>query len=121
MATNSPVPFNIPLQLVQVPGGKATQQQNAPFTNNNNSKGSIPPPLVTKTALAQSASRNFAGADNSIAPGTYPVSIKITYVDDLKNTRRVIVNSTCHCFWRSVIINSTSRGIGNSTSNSNND
>jgi hypothetical protein len=98
IATNSPVPFNIPLQLVQVPGGKATQQQNAPFTNNNNSKGSILPPLVTKTALAQSASRNFAGADNSIAPGTYPVSIKITYVDDLKNTRQVIVNSTVNVF-----------------------
>ena len=98
IATNSPVPFNIPLQTVQVPGGKAQQQQNAPFTNNNNSRGSIPPPLLTTTALGQSASTNFAGIDNNLAPGTYPVSIKITYVDDLKNTRQVIVNSTVNVF-----------------------
>ena len=98
IATNSPVPFNIPLQIVQVPEGKAQQQQNAPFTNNNNSRGSIPPPLLTKTALGQSTSTNFAGIDNNLAPGTYPVSIKITYVDDLKNTRQVIVNRTVDVF-----------------------
>jgi hypothetical protein len=98
IATNSPVPFSIPLQTVQLPGGKAQQQQNAPFTNNNNPRGSIPPPLLTTTALGQSTSRNFAGIDNNLAPGTYPVSIKITYVDDLKNTRQVIVNSTVNVF-----------------------
>jgi hypothetical protein len=98
IATNSPVPFSIPLQAVQLPGGKAQQQQNAPFTNNNNPRGSIPPPLLTTTALDQSTSRNFVGIDNNLAPGTYPVSIKITYVDDLKNTRQVIVNSTVNVF-----------------------
>ncbi|PWU82188.1 MAG: hypothetical protein DLM72_03240 [Candidatus Nitrosopolaris wilkensis] len=98
IATNSPVPFSIPLQAVQLPGGKAQQQQNAPFTNNNNPRGSIPPPLLTTTALDQSTSRNFVGIDTNLAPGTYPVSIKITYVDDLKNTRQVIVNSTVNVF-----------------------
>jgi hypothetical protein len=98
MATNSPVPFNIPLHIVQAPEGKAQQQQSAPFTNNNNSRGSIPPPLLTTAASGQSASTNFAGIDNNLAPGTYPVSIKITYVDDLKNARQVIVNSTVDVF-----------------------
>ena len=91
IATNSPVPFNIPLQIVQVPLGKAQQQQGVPPINNNNSRGSIPPPLLTKTTLDQST-RNFAGI------GAYPVSIKITYVDDLKNTREVIVNRTVDVF-----------------------
>jgi hypothetical protein len=98
IATNSPVPFNIPLHTVQAPGGNAQQQQSAPFTNNNNSGGSIPPPLLTTAALGQSASTNFAGIDNDLAPRTYPVSIKITYVDDLKNARQVIVNSTVDVF-----------------------
>ncbi|MGB7953755.1 MAG: hypothetical protein WCF23_07220 [Candidatus Nitrosopolaris sp.] len=98
IATNSPVPFNIPLHTVQAPGGKAQQQESAPFTNNNNSRGSIPSPLLTTAASGQSASTNFAGIDNNLAPGTYPVSIKITYVDDLKNARQVIVNSTVDVF-----------------------
>ena len=91
IAANSPVPFNIPLQIVQVPLGTAQQQQSAPSTNNSNLRGNIPPPLLAKTASDQST-RNFAGI------GTYPVSIKITYVDDLKNTLDVIVNSTVNVF-----------------------
>jgi hypothetical protein len=99
IATNSPVPFNIPLEIVQVPGGKAQQQQqqNASIANNNNSRGSIAPPYISETTLGQSIGRNLSGTNN-ISPGIYPVSIKITYVDDLKNTREVIVNSTINVF-----------------------
>jgi predicted lipid-binding transport protein (Tim44 family) len=100
IATNSPVPFNIPLEIVQVPGGKTQkqQQQNASIVNNSNSRGTNPPPLLSETTLGQSTGRNFSGTNNNISPGTYPVSIKITYVDDLKNTREAIVNSTINVF-----------------------
>jgi hypothetical protein len=102
IATNSPVPFNIPLEIVQGPGGKAQQQQqqqqNASIANNNNSRGSNPPALLSETTLGQSTGRNFSATNNNISPGTYPVSIKITYVDDLKNTRELIANSTINVF-----------------------
>jgi hypothetical protein len=78
IATNSPVPFNIPLQTVQLPTSGQHQQNTT--TINKNPKESVPVPLTTATY--------------NTAPGTYPVSLKITYRDDLKNTHQIVVNST---------------------------
>jgi len=65
IGVNSPVPFNIPLQM-QIPIANAQQQQNA----------------TTK------------GTSENVSRGQYPVSLKITYSDDLKNIHDVVVNSS---------------------------
>ena len=74
IVANSPVPFNIPLQIVQVPLGTAQQQQSAPSTNNSNLRGSVTPPLLAKTASDQST-RNFAGV--VLALGHIPFQLKL--------------------------------------------
>ncbi|HET7149146.1 MAG TPA: hypothetical protein VFI73_11680 [Candidatus Nitrosopolaris sp.] len=91
IATNSPVPFNLPFQPVQFPLGKAEKQLNATAADNNISRGSIPSTLLSKARLNQSTSTNFAGILDNIATGIYPISLKITYVDDLKNNHEVII------------------------------
>ena len=61
---NLPVPFNIPLQAVHVPISKSQQQ-------------------------------NSAGNDNYTgALGAYPISLEITYTDNLKNIHNLIINNT---------------------------
>jgi hypothetical protein len=65
IGVNSPVPFNIPFQM-QIPIANAQQQQNA----------------TTK------------GTSENVSRGQYPVSLKITYSDDLKNIHDVVVNSS---------------------------
>ena len=55
---------------------------------------SLPPPqylgdLQPDSPLPFSIPLNV---DNGISPGTYPVSLKITYSDDLKNTHELILN-----------------------------
>ena len=98
IAVNSPVPFNIPLQAVSSP--KAQTLNNPP--QNTPSGRTFTPPFA-KASLEQPSDSNVTGASNSPPPGTYPVSLRVTYVDDLKNTRQTIVNS-------SVIVPNTQAG-----------
>jgi hypothetical protein len=89
IAVNSPVPFNIPLQAVS---SSKAQPMNS-HTGNTPSERTTTPPF-TKTAMEQPSDANVTGTDNSQLPGTYPVSIRLTYVDDLKNTRQTIINGS---------------------------
>ncbi len=88
IAVNSPVPFNIPLQAIS-----------SPKAQNLNSPSSLPSgrtftPAFAKTVLEQPNDASVTGTSNTPAPGTYPVSIRVTYVDDLKNTRQSIINGS---------------------------
>jgi hypothetical protein len=106
IAANSPVPFNIPLQIVS-PG----KQRQDSSSSNNNSTGNIPP-LTTNTSN-QSTNNNIIGINNNLPAGLYPVSIKITYIDDLKNTRQLIVNNTVNVIdAQSSSITHEARGAG---------
>jgi hypothetical protein len=71
IAANLPLPFNIPLQAVPI---SENQHHNQPVSLQN-----------TYTA----------GNDNNTAAlGAYPVSLQITYTDNLKNIHNLIINST---------------------------
>jgi hypothetical protein len=87
IATNSSKPFNIPLQAMNLPISKS-QRQNGVSSDKNEETA----PSLTRIALNSSA--DFAmGIENNTAPGIYPVSLKITYYDDLKNSHDVIIDS----------------------------
>jgi hypothetical protein len=88
IAVNSPVPFNIPLQAVS----PRAQSMNSPPENTPSGR-TITPPL-TKTALEQPSNTNVPETGNSPLSGTYSVSIRITYVNDLKNTEQTIINGS---------------------------
>ena len=89
IAPNSPMPFNIPLQAVHVPITKSHQQNNI-TTDKNEEKI----PSLTRIALNSPAMKSYGtGTGNNTAPGIYPVLLKITYIDDLKNSHGVIVDS----------------------------
>jgi hypothetical protein len=88
IAVNSPVPFNIPLQAIS-----------SPQAQNLNNPSSVPSgrtftPAFAKTVLEQPNAANLTGISNTPFPGIYPVSIRVTYVDDLKNTRQAIINGS---------------------------
>lgn len=86
IATNSPKPFNISLQAVPVPISKSQQQ--------NTDKNEEKIPSLTGIALNSSAMKSYGmTTENNIAPGIYPVLLKVTYIDDLKNSHEVIVDS----------------------------
>ena len=90
IATNSPVPFNIPLQTEQVSIAKGQQQNNTTTNKNVNEKI----PSLTRIALNSSPIRSYQmGTDDNTAPRMYPVLLKITYSDDLKNGHEIVVNS----------------------------
>jgi hypothetical protein len=89
IAVNSPVPFNIPLQAVS---SLKAQTLNSPPQNTPSGR-TFPPPF-TKTALEQPNNSNLTGTGNSPLSGTYLVSIRVTYVDDLKNTRQTTIIGT---------------------------
>jgi hypothetical protein len=72
LPANSPIPFSIPLKVIQTP---AAAEQN---TNKAVKTVSQPPSYISPPASTSS----------------YPVSLKITYTDDLKNTHDLIVNHT---------------------------
>jgi hypothetical protein len=65
IGVNAPIPFNIPLQIAQIPIANA-QQQNT----------------------------TTRGTSENLSRGQYPVSLKITYSDDLKNIHDKVINST---------------------------
>jgi hypothetical protein len=50
-------------------------------------------PLPFSIPLAIGVTDNNSGS-SSLAPGNYPVSLKITYSDELRNTHEVILNRT---------------------------
>jgi len=72
LPANSPTPFSIPLKIIQTP---IVAEQN---TNKAVKTVSQPPSYISPSASTSS----------------YPVSLKITYTDDLKNTHNLIVNNT---------------------------
>ncbi|MDQ3903817.1 MAG: hypothetical protein M3247_09295, partial [Thermoproteota archaeon] len=90
LAENSPVSFSIPLKIVQVPttaGGQKTGDnvltQNTTITRSTMVSSSFASPSIT-----------IDGNSNNTTPGTYPVSLKITYSDDLRNSHELILNKT---------------------------
>ena len=84
IATNSSKPFNIPLQAMNLPISKSQRQNDVSSDKNEETA-----PSLTRIAL-----NSFAmGIENNTAPGIYPVSLKITYYDDLKNSHDVIIDS----------------------------
>ncbi|HXX97938.1 MAG TPA: hypothetical protein VEL11_12580 [Candidatus Bathyarchaeia archaeon] len=85
IATNSSKPINIPLQDVPILSG---QRQNDIRSDKNEV------PLLTRIALNSSAMKSFdTGVENNTTPGIHPVSLKLTYYDDLKNSHDLIINS----------------------------
>jgi hypothetical protein len=85
VATNSTKPIDIPLQYVPMLSG---QRQNSISSDKNQA------PLLTRIALNSSAMKSFGtGVQNNTNPGIYPVSLKLTYYDDLKNRHDLIVDS----------------------------
>ena len=87
IATNSSKQFNIPLQAMHVPISKSQQQNDISSDKNEET---VPSPI--RIALNSSTMKSF-GLENNTAPGIYPVSLKITYYDDLKNSHDVIIDS----------------------------
>ena len=83
--TNIPMPFNIPLQVVRMPISKSQQIDT---TDNNEEK--IPSP--TRIALNYTTKSNDMTTDNNTASRIHRVLLKLTYIDDLKNSREIIVN-----------------------------
>jgi hypothetical protein len=85
IATNSTKPINIPLQDVRILSG---QRQNDISSDKNEA------PFLTRIALNSSAMKSFGTrVQNNTNPGTYPVSLKLTYYDDLKNSHDLILDS----------------------------
>jgi hypothetical protein len=85
IATNSTKPINIPLQDVPILSG---QRQNDISSDKNEA------PLLTRIVLNSSAMKSFGtGVENNTTPGTYPVSLKLTYYDDLKNSHNLIIDN----------------------------
>jgi hypothetical protein len=83
--TNSTKPINIPLQDVPILSG---QRQNGISSDKNEA------PLLTRIVLNSSAMKSFGtGVENNTTPGTYPVSLKLTYYDDLKNSHDLIIDN----------------------------
>ncbi|MDQ6865826.1 MAG: hypothetical protein M3044_18610, partial [Thermoproteota archaeon] len=90
IGTNSPLSFNLPLQVVHVTISKGQHQNN--ITTNKNIKEKIQ--SLTRIVLNSSPMQsNGVGTDNNTTPGIYPVSFKITFSDNLKNIHEIVVNS----------------------------
>jgi len=90
IATNLAIPFNVPLQALHVP--ILNNHELNKLTTNKNVKERIP--LLTRIALNSTDMNAYGmGRDNNTAPGIYPVSLKITYSDNLKNIHEIVVNS----------------------------
>ncbi|MDQ3836044.1 MAG: hypothetical protein M3270_03820, partial [Thermoproteota archaeon] len=53
-----------------------------------------PLPFSIPLAVSSSSSSNGEGASGSLPAGDYPVSLKITYSDELRNAHDLILNST---------------------------
>jgi hypothetical protein len=88
IATNSLKSFNIPLQAAHVPPSKSRQQ------NNISTDKAEAIPYLTTIALNSSSTKSFGtGTENNTDPGIYRVLLKITYIDDLKNSHDLIVDS----------------------------
>jgi hypothetical protein len=93
---NTPMPFNIPLKILEQTPTKTMPQKFNPATNTNKENTS----LTTMTEHAANCSSSSDGTayrterDNNTAANLYPISIKIMYTDDLKNNHELVVNKT---------------------------
>ena len=88
LAVNSPLSFRIPLKIVQVPTKAEGQNANSNLTQN----ATIVTP--TMSSLSSDTYHSMSIDNNTAAPGLYPVSLKITYSDDLKNSHELIINKS---------------------------
>jgi len=80
IATNSTKSINIPLK-------DASQRQTDISSDKNEAS------LLTRIALNSSAMKSFGTrVENNTTPGIYPVSFKLTYYDDLKNSHDLVIN-----------------------------
>ncbi|MGC2573384.1 MAG: hypothetical protein WA364_17860, partial [Candidatus Nitrosopolaris sp.] len=80
IATNSTKSINIPLK-------DASQRQNDISSDKNEAS------LLSRIALNSSAMKSFGTrVENNTTPGIYPVSLKLTYYDDLKNSHDLVIN-----------------------------
>jgi hypothetical protein len=85
IATNSSKRINIPLHDVPI---LLSQQQHNISSYKNEA------PSLTRIALNSSAVKSLGmGIENNATPRIYPVSLKITYYDDLKNSHDLIIDS----------------------------
>jgi hypothetical protein len=89
---NSPIPFNIPLKIIQQPNRVVEEQRNINTLVNevdqSHSENIVQNParLISKQQIANLQSGN--------EPVLYPVTLNITYSDDLKNSHKLIINKT---------------------------
>jgi hypothetical protein len=111
LAVNSPVSFRIPLKILQLPATISTEQKNA---SNNLTKN------LTANANAERTNRtssnltsNLIDTKNDTTTATYPVSLKITYSDDLKNTHELIVNKSISFDYQPIVQTRERGEVGN--------
>jgi hypothetical protein len=106
LAVNSPVSFKIPLKILQLPATISTEQKNA-------SNSSL---TQNTTVNAQRTNRTFSNiidTKNDTTSGTYPVSLKITYSDDLKNTHELIENKSISFDFQPIVQTGEKGQVGN--------
>jgi hypothetical protein len=91
IAVNSPAPFSIPLTVAQAPIEKS-QQDNNGISINKNLKEKMP--SLTRIAMNSSdVQSNSPRTNDKTAPGTYPVLLKLTFSDDLKNIHQIVLSN----------------------------
>jgi LEA14-like dessication related protein len=92
LAENSPLSFRIPLKIVRVPTTAEEQSANNSSAQNTTTVRSTM--ASSSSATSPSITIDNNNNNNNTAPGIYPVSLKITYSDDLKNSHELVVNNT---------------------------
>ena len=90
LAVNSPISFRIPLKILQLPTKILTEQKNASYNLTQNLTANANAERTNRTSSYLTS--NLIDTKNDTTTATYPVSLKITYSDDLKNTHELIVN-----------------------------
>jgi hypothetical protein len=94
ITTNSPKSFKIPLQAAKIPLQAAHVPTKSRQQNNISTDKAEAIPSLTTIALNSTSTKSFGTvAENNIYPGIYRVLLKITYIDDLKDSHDLIVDS----------------------------
>lgn len=90
---NSPVPFNIPLKIIQQPNRVVEQQKNInTLINKVGDQSSSETVAQNPTGILND--QQIANLQSGNEPILYPVALNITYSDDLKNSHQLIINKT---------------------------
>ena len=90
---NSPVPFNIPLKIIQQPNRVVEQQKNInTLINKVGDRSSSETVAQNPTGILND--QQIANLQSGNEPILYPVALNITYSDDLKNSHQLIINKT---------------------------